>query len=93
MNLLSEVTLSVVTTNERQSADGRNTYYSLAIMQNNEVGTLSCSKDVYDAVRANFAPLKPYAFQLAYNDTYKSMRVTAVKNISDGKLSDKPPMK
>lgn len=48
--------------------------YSLAILQGNEAGNISCVKDVFDAVK----PLNSYSVTSVYDDRYQYMRVTAV---------------
>ena len=80
MKVTSNVILSVMSANERPSADGKTMYYNLAIMQNGEVANVSCDKTVYDDVSAVLEPdtIKKFRFQMATDLTYKSVKLTAL---------------
>lgn len=77
MKVTSEVVLSVMSANSKPSADGRNTYYNLAVMQNGEVANVSCDKTVHDDVLVNLRPnmIIPFRFIMATDLTYKSVKL------------------
>lgn len=48
--------------------------YKIAVIQECECGTVSCTKDLYDAVQIG----KTYNIEMVYNDQYKSAQFTRV---------------
>lgn len=56
---------------ESRESNG-NTYYSLAILQDSQAGSISCNKDVFGLVE----PMNDYELAITYNDIYKSLSAT-----------------
>ncbi|TCL59972.1 hypothetical protein EDD76_103163 [Kineothrix alysoides] len=73
MKLSLNCGVMILAKNSRVGTNG-NTYYNLAILQDSEAGTISCSKEVFESVD----PMKPYGLQFSYNDQYKSLSVSGV---------------
>ena len=57
-----------------ESRDGKNTYYKLSIVIDDEAGMVSCNEETYDAV----TPMKQYNMFFTYNETYKSLSLKRI---------------
>lgn len=66
-------TMTVLAT-EARTVNG-NEYYSIAVLQNAQAGTVSCSKDVFDLVES----MCEYEFELSYNSEYKSIKASRIR--------------
>lgn len=64
----------VIAKSSEKSKDGQTTYYRLTILQDTESGKLGCSEDVYNKVENR----KEYAFNMQFNDEYKSFRIVGI---------------
>lgn len=91
MKINSTATLIVLAANETPSFDGKNTYYNLALMQNGEVGNISCTKEVYEVVQHTMPQNVPTQFSLLLQNTaggkYDGFRIIDVlpdKNTATG---------
>lgn len=85
MKIQSDVVLSVMSANEKPSADGKNVYFNLAIMQDGEVANVSCTEDVYKDMNVFLEPnmIKQFRFRMATDLTYKSVKLIALLPDSD----------
>lgn len=64
---------TVLSVKEETMKDG-NKYYKMAIMQEGEAGSISCTEDVF---KSPFEPFKEYVLDLIYDDKYGRMRAVA----------------
>lgn len=74
MNIIGVSKINVLTKFKTESADGTKKFPKLSILVGNEAGTISCSEEVFNAVEAG----KAYEFETAYNDVYKSFKLSRV---------------
>ena len=75
MKIENNTTLLVLAKNEKQGIkDPTKTYYSLVIMQDEDAGSISCPKEVYDAVKEG----QTVTVKTEFNQTYNSFRVTGL---------------
>lgn len=70
--------VKVLTKDATLSQDGQNTYYKIGIMNGSELGTVSCSKDVYESVGLE----EVYDLTGVYNSEYKSFKFEKVAKAS-----------
>lgn len=74
MKITSFIQVSVLGKESKVSESTGKESYSLAILQGNEAGNISCTKDVFDVVK----PLHTYTVSAVYDDKYNYMRVNGV---------------
>lgn len=73
MNVELKMSAMCVGKKRQLGSDGKTEFYSIAIVQNGEAGSLSCNVDVYNQAEE----LKMYDFTCVYRDgQYKGLRVT-----------------
>lgn len=77
MTLTTRTTALVLAKNIQPSQDGRTNYYNLAIFADGAAGNMSCTEEVYDLVATGVEN----ELIFAYNDTYKSMRITGARPV------------
>ena len=78
MNIKGTSNMKVIAKTTTSSKDGKNTYFKLGIMVGSECGMISCSEDIYKQVEEG----KSYTFETAYNDQYKSFRLSELLSAS-----------
>lgn len=79
MKIINETKLTVVGKAEpTQSADGKNTYYRVAVMQNGQATNLMVSQEDYDYIPAGLVDV---VLETVFDDRYNSFRVNGVKQI------------
>lgn len=74
MKITATINVSVLGKEAKKIESTGRDSYSLAILQGNEAGNISCTADVFDAVK----PLHSYAVTAVYDDKYNYMRVSGV---------------
>lgn len=74
MKINSKMRITVLAKEAKTSATTGKESFSLAIMQNAEAGSITCTKEVYDTVK----PLHSYDFMGTYDDKYNYMKLTDV---------------
>jgi hypothetical protein len=87
MNIVSTANVRVLAKNTRTGSNNQ-TYYNLAVFANGEAGNVPCTKEAFDFATEN----EENELTFAYNEQYKSMRVTGAKpilNIQSGKPAGK----
>lgn len=61
-----------------------NTYYNLSLSCDDEAGTVSCNKDVFDAIQTGqFKKFKDYGFVATYNVQYGSLQVVQIYDLAE----------
>lgn len=79
MKIYNETKIMVVGKAEpTNSADGRNTYYRVAVMQNGQATNLMVSEDVYNAIPDGLIDVR---LLTAFDDRYNSFRVEKLLEI------------
>ena len=75
MKIVNTTKLMVLTKKETQGVkDPNKTYYALVVMQDDDAGSISCPKEVYDAVKEG----EVNAFVTEFNQQYESFRITNI---------------
>ncbi|GEM_PF-6098617 len=95
MKLYSETKVTVVGKAEpTHSADGKSTYYRVAVMQNGQATNLPVSEEIYNSIPDGMVDVVLSTF---YDDTYKSFRSDSLLQILavngrpyDGKTAPAP---
>lgn len=93
MKIYSETKITVVGKAEpTQSADGKNTYYRVAVMQNGQATNLMVSEEVYSSIPDGLAEV---VFLTAFDDRYNSLRVDKLLSVLsvNGQPFNKPAEK
>lgn len=91
MKIFNETKITVVGKAEpTSSADGRNTYYRVAVMQNGQATNLMVSQEVYDSIPGGLVDVR---LLTVYDDRYNSFRVEKLLEIEtvNGRPFEKTP--
>ena len=72
MNIYGTSKMTVISKDKQKSKDGTKDYYKLGVLIGSEAGMISCPEEVSKLVEVG----KTYDFTTAYNDQYKSFRLT-----------------
>ena len=83
MKLIGKMKITVLAKEVKTSATTGRESFTLAILQNSEAGSISCTKEVYDLVR----PYHTYEMLGTYDDKYNYMKITDVDAKSESPLS------
>lgn len=80
MKMNVNFTATLVAVSENKSADGKNSYYKLAVAQGAECATIPCTKEVFDTCSV---PFKNYEFDMQIGEyegksTYRVTRITDI---------------
>lgn len=74
MNIKSNGKVLVLAKNSRESSDGKQKYYNLAILIDGEAGNISCSEDAYNKAVLNTLNGVIYV----YNEKYQTFRIVDI---------------
>lgn len=74
MKLTGKMKITVLAKESKINESTGKTSYSMTIMQGSEAGGITCTEDVFNAVK----PLHSYEFFGTYDDKYNYMKLTGV---------------
>lgn len=74
MKLTEKMKITVLAKEAKLNETSGRTSYGLTVMQNSEAGSITCTKEVFEAIK----PLHSYDFLATYDDKYSYMKLTDV---------------